>query len=72
MSATAKLSRRIWPVFDEYDLDSGCLSDTEVEFRSSVLDGADFTDESVSSSQKALSSMVEARALSDFIGQRSG
>ena len=65
-SATAKLSRRIWPPFDEYDLDSGCLrSNAEFELRYCVPGGADFADEFVSSSQKALSSMIEARAFSE-------
>ena len=68
LSATAKLSARIWPAFDEYDLDSGCLrSDTELALRSRVPDGDDFADESISSSQKALSSMIEACAFSDFM-----
>ena len=67
-SATAKLSRRIWPAFDENDLDSACLrSDAEFELRSRVPGGADFADEFVSSSQKALSSMIEARAFSEFM-----
>ena len=68
MSATAELSRRIWLAFDEYDLDSGCLrSDAEFELRSRVPEGADFADGSVSSSQKALSCMIEARAFGDFM-----
>ena len=67
-SATGKLSRRIWPAFDENDLDSACLrSDAEFELRSRVPGGADFADEFVSSSQKALSSMIEARAFSEFM-----
>ena len=68
LSATAKLSRRIWPAFDEYDLDSGCLwSDAESQVRSCFPDGADFADEFVSSSQKAVPSMIEARAFSEFM-----
>ena len=68
LSATAALSARIWPAFDEHDLDSSCLhSDAEFELRSRVPAGADTTDESLASSQKALSSMIEARASSDFM-----
>ena len=41
LSATAALSARIWPAFDEYDLDSGCLrSDAEFELQSRVPEGA--------------------------------
>ena len=68
LSATAALSARIWPAFDEYDLDSGCLrSDAEFELRSSVPAGADITNGSLASSRKALSTMIEARALSEFM-----
>ena len=64
----AALSTRICPAFDEYDLDSGCLrSDAEFELQSRVPVGAVTSDESLFSSQKALSSMIEARAFSDFM-----
>ena len=37
VSARAELSKRIWPAFDEYDLDSGSLlSDAEFELRSAI------------------------------------
>ena len=68
MSATANLSRRIWPAFGEYDLDSGSLrSDAVLDLRRPVPESAVFSNESVSFSQKALSSLIEARAFSDFM-----
>ena len=68
MSATANLSRRNWPAFGEYDLDSGSLrSDAVLDLRRPVPEGAVFADESVSFSQKTLSSLIEARAFSDFM-----
>ena len=73
LSATAALSACIWPAFDEYDLDSSRLrSDAEFELQSLVPEGAAISDESLSSSQKALSSMIEARAFSEFMAKRSG
>ena len=63
-----RLVTRIWPAFDKYDLDSGCLRcDAESELQSRILEGAAISDESLSSSQKALLSMIEARAFSDFL-----
>ena len=45
-----------WPALGEYDLDLGCMrSDAEPQFAA----GADFTDASVSASQKALSSKIQ-------------
>ena len=68
------LSARIWPAFDEYDLDSGCLrSDNEFELQSRGAHRAlRSRDESLASSQKALNSMIEARAFSAGPAWQSG
>ena len=62
LAQSQELCARIWPSFDEYDIDGGLMrSDTESSLLSSFLPNADLYSSSDTPSQKSLSAKIEAK-----------
>ena len=62
LAQSQELCARIWPGFDEYDIDGGLLrADTESSLTASMLPNANIYGSSDTPSQKSLSAKIEAR-----------
>ena len=71
LAQSQELCTRIWPGFDEYDLDGGLMrSDVESSLGASFLPNAGIYGSSSTPSQKSLSAKIEVLRLTNAIGQR--
>ena len=63
LAQSQELCARIWPGFDEYDIDGGLRSsETESDLISGILPSASIHGSSITPSQKSLSAKIEAKA----------
>ena len=70
LAQSQELSARIWPGFDEYDIDGGLMrSDMESTLTSCFLRNANIYGSSCTAFQKSLSAKIEARTCRHLLDQ---